>query len=60
MRKSTITFLFGVFIAVLAFFEFPLPQSVDRWVIFFAGVVVSFLSYQLLSDEQGGVAKHDQ
>ena len=41
----------GVIIALLAFFDFPLPASIDRWFLGIVGAAIAISSFKLMSGE---------
>jgi purine-cytosine permease-like protein len=52
MRISTLLFTLGLVVVLVAFFDFPFPHFVDRWLLVVVGAFISFFSYTLINEER--------
>lgn len=53
MNSHWILFILGVLIAVFAFFNFPFPHALDKWLFVLFGIVIMFLSYIHINEGRG-------
>jgi len=57
MKIPSILFALGLLVAIVAFFDFPLPYIADKWLLVIIGAVIAFFSYTLINENRRGDPK---